>query len=973
MLRMTGIPVNKKRLHLDFDPDYQDGREIVDKRRCIDDESVPSIHAPWLHRLDVVLEHKQREALHLQEMSHICRRTLHLVRMGAARLFFAAMVQQGRAGWLWPSEAPHGTGLHPAISQLLNTPMKNTPSFLMRKSRRKVTTLASQDTIIVSDRDRQYLETHVEDVKPASDEGELVVMKDEMTDSTRYEASNPMNDETSYAAKNETSESIKNETFDSLKDNALGSAKSEALTKIPRYVPPFMPDPPTVCAASVRMERHRIKRRIVVGNISKWLPEEFRLDAASHKWMLYVRGPRDAPDVSDIISKVRYFLHPSYQPNDIVDVVHPFYLNRRGWGEFPVRVQVHFSLPGNRPIDIIHNLKLDRTYSGLQTLGSETVVEVWLKTPLAGDINHFSEDEKNKEVKSVASLKPGNIVFNDGEHLTLDHKASDEVVQCMLPKQVIKEEVPERLQDEKNSSCSTKEIVFHSIPDHDYLGLGSFKTGCTACASDHTRENGRGFLAIEDYVFDGAREGIKRNEVIERKVCPYQPMKSECIPTGNSEEYCEQTNSKDLISDALSKKNGVSRAYVQCVDDKGNVLLVSLEKPDLATKNVQGKDTIASTSEKSSELPSSSAGCSLYGDTLEDSGGSWKVLTSGSFVGRSVLKKNVFSSRVKVVPGCLSAPKSVGLPIGTSEPVLSLSQTTSCKMEMSMEQSLRKDAGALLSQLEERAAATWVLRRLPLALARADPDSTFRRCYPFCTQSSTALVTWPLGRRLHVQWVRAKTVLDVLREEAAEPFARWSVRHLQAWARSHGLEPALPSRQRPPPPSPHPEIAALDALHGTLTEPTETRDWLERAADASRAAQELEDVEVECDLERPRVVDFMVSTRQEENGIVLPIGTGFLDDDDDDDEYLRNTIHSVGFRLTVEPLCPGYLYPSAECLILSACRFLCEDILRRSLHQASNHCEEVASEISAADVKDALLTRREFDIFTNVGLGVRNL
>lgn len=60
--------------------------------------------------------------------------------------------------------------------------------------------------------------------------------------------------------------------------------------------------------------------RIVIGNISKWVPVDTREDAASHKWMMYVRGPKEAPGVSDFVSKVRFFLHPSYRPHDIAEV-----------------------------------------------------------------------------------------------------------------------------------------------------------------------------------------------------------------------------------------------------------------------------------------------------------------------------------------------------------------------------------------------------------------------------------------------------------------------------------------------------------------------------------------------------------------------------------------------------------------------------------------------------------------------------
>lgn len=66
--------------------------------------------------------------------------------------------------------------------------------------------------------------------------------------------------------------------------------------------------------------RQKLKYQIVVGNISKWIPVNNSRDSSTHKWMVYVRGPRDSPDISHIVKKIRFFLHPSYQPNDIVEL-----------------------------------------------------------------------------------------------------------------------------------------------------------------------------------------------------------------------------------------------------------------------------------------------------------------------------------------------------------------------------------------------------------------------------------------------------------------------------------------------------------------------------------------------------------------------------------------------------------------------------------------------------------------------------
>ena len=132
-----------------------------------------------------------------------------------------------------------------------------------------------------------------------------------------------------------------------------------------------------VCTGS----RFYMKKRIIIGNTSKYISIDRREenDKSTHKWMVYVRGPPEDPNIDRFISKVWFFLHPSYRPNDIVEVKKPpFHLTRRGWGEFPVRVQLHFVDPRNKRVDIIHELKLDRTYTGLQTLGSETVIDLEL-------------------------------------------------------------------------------------------------------------------------------------------------------------------------------------------------------------------------------------------------------------------------------------------------------------------------------------------------------------------------------------------------------------------------------------------------------------------------------------------------------------------------------------------------------------------------------------------------------------------
>ncbi|OXU25457.1 hypothetical protein TSAR_012047 [Trichomalopsis sarcophagae] len=192
----------------------------------------------------------------------------------------------------------------------------------------------------------------------------------------------------------------------------------------------------TTATAPITYANYKTKQRIIVGNISKWIPPDLRGNNASHKWTVYIRDSEKS-DLGQIISKVRFFLHPSYKPNDVVELISPpFHLARLGWGEFPIRVQLHFSNGIDKPVDIIHHLKLDRTFTGLQTIGSETVADIWISM-------------KDTSVISIQKeAKKQDIVLNNIK----EEKSSD------------KQEEPKTTPKNKTSYQSEK---FYT--DHDYI------------------------------------------------------------------------------------------------------------------------------------------------------------------------------------------------------------------------------------------------------------------------------------------------------------------------------------------------------------------------------------------------------------------------------------------------------------------------------------------------------------------------
>ncbi|XP_049783475.1 uncharacterized protein LOC126184888 isoform X2 [Schistocerca cancellata] len=120
----------------------------------------------------------------------------------------------------------------------------------------------------------------------------------------------------------------------------------------------------------IRGRRFKKLQRFVVGNVSQWCPERQYQVSAPYKWMLYIRGPREDPEISKYVTKVSVFLDPSYYPNNVVHMIEPpFHLVRRGWGEFLVRIVIFFYLSRNKPLTIYHRLQLDRTQCGYQRGG----------------------------------------------------------------------------------------------------------------------------------------------------------------------------------------------------------------------------------------------------------------------------------------------------------------------------------------------------------------------------------------------------------------------------------------------------------------------------------------------------------------------------------------------------------------------------------------------------------------------------
>uniref|UniRef100_W8BQD5 YEATS domain-containing protein 2 n=2 Tax=Ceratitis capitata TaxID=7213 RepID=W8BQD5_CERCA len=160
--------------------------------------------------------------------------------------------------------------------------------------------------------------------------------------------------------------------------------------KFSNYVNNSLPSRSRSALNATRLN-NKTKQVIIIGNTSTFIGGEgdnlqsknkMGLNELTHKWLVYVQPKNPEVPLDDFIKKVRFHLHPSYRPNDIVDVkAPPFQIARRGWGEFPMRIQLFFhDHLQQKPVQLIHNLVLDRTLSGMHTLGAETTMEIWIRT-----------------------------------------------------------------------------------------------------------------------------------------------------------------------------------------------------------------------------------------------------------------------------------------------------------------------------------------------------------------------------------------------------------------------------------------------------------------------------------------------------------------------------------------------------------------------------------------------------------------
>ena len=100
-----------------------------------------------------------------------------------------------------------------------------------------------------------------------------------------------------------------------------------------------------------------LSKAFVVGSIAYNLGKKAD-ESRSHEWTVYIRAANRDEDLSNVVKKVVFHLHPTLSPPQRTVEAGPFEVTDQGWGEFEIQLQVFFHDSREKPMELTHMLKL---------------------------------------------------------------------------------------------------------------------------------------------------------------------------------------------------------------------------------------------------------------------------------------------------------------------------------------------------------------------------------------------------------------------------------------------------------------------------------------------------------------------------------------------------------------------------------------------------------------------------------------
>ncbi|CAM0912646.1 unnamed protein product [Alopecurus aequalis] len=206
-----------------------------------------------------------------------------------------------------------------------------------------------------------------------------------------------------------------------------GSAPAEpALTaaqKALRSKPARTPEDPD--KKNKKLKDVEISFPIVYGTISFWLGKKAS-EYHSHKWTVYIRSATNE-DLSVIVKRAVFQLHPSFNNPTRVIEQPPFELSETGWGEFEIAITLFFHSDAcEKRVDLFHQLKLyPEEDAGPQSTKKPVVMETYDEVVFTEPTEAFFLRVQNHPAAIVPRLPPGITLSSPGPMEHMDKKRYD--------------------------------------------------------------------------------------------------------------------------------------------------------------------------------------------------------------------------------------------------------------------------------------------------------------------------------------------------------------------------------------------------------------------------------------------------------------------------------------------------------------------------------------------------------------------
>lgn len=143
-----------------------------------------------------------------------------------------------------------------------------------------------------------------------------------------------------------------------------------------------------------------------------------------------------------------------------------------------MRCQLVFKNQLNKPVDVIHHLKLDKTYSGRQTLGNESIVELTLYDENAPLVDHQTTNTESKITqdspqtcipKRETSKITKQLLVDDFSHsVTIKNEILDPSYMDVENIDILETSVPDERDVEKNEPVDAYYEHCPALSDHTY-------------------------------------------------------------------------------------------------------------------------------------------------------------------------------------------------------------------------------------------------------------------------------------------------------------------------------------------------------------------------------------------------------------------------------------------------------------------------------------------------------------------------